>query len=112
MSKGMYAIGVTKDWVEIRQADTPPKLHTTEFNKLVSHNRYVPARITDHQYIEGHYTPVKKMVKFTSSVYMGGKLMATVKSRRFAALTKVRVYVGGMLKLTPEMTAVVMGDKR
>jgi len=111
-NKSIYAIGITKDWVEIREAEKPPKLRTTEFNKLVHKDVLVRGRYEIDFYEPSHWTKVPKMLKFTSSVYTGGKLVATVKSRRFAVLTKIRVHTGGMIKLTPEMTAAVMGDKR
>lgn len=108
MTKHIYAIGVSKQWIELREAEKPPKLHKTEFNKLISKNRYVCSHFRDHEYIEGRFIPVKKMLKFTSLVYTGGKLLQTMKSRKFADLTRIQLRNGGMIQLTPEMKAAVL----
>lgn len=57
----------------------------------------------------GYYrhTLAKKVFKMSSTIYVGGKVLATLKSRRFSALTKLTVHAGGICELSPDLITLL-----
>ena len=97
MTRKLYAIGF-KSWVEIRSASKPPWAETTSFDK--SYFTKVIVNPTAEQYREYYDAPrlvkypmprfenVERTLKLRQTIYIGGRVVAVVKS------DKLRVVLG------------------
>jgi hypothetical protein len=91
-----YALG-TKGWVEIRSARKAPTLETSK--AVIPYTR----RVLDYTsyYNTGRMTtkemPLK--LKMDESIFKGGRVVASIRSREFASVTKVAIRKNGILEL-------------
>jgi hypothetical protein len=124
-SKKLYAIGFRR-WVELRSALAPPRIEVSqvekplkirvweeptaaEYTRFYSQARayYARERRTCPKYPKGKF--IDKSIKFTlkSVVYIGGRPIVTVNSRRFARWVR-NVKNGEMLKLNDKNIKVLI----
>jgi hypothetical protein len=112
--KRMFAIGLSRGWIELREAEKPPRATTTEVMKPVRErvkNRYDIVTGPDGMNrVVWHYKTLKRVMKLVTTTHTGGKPIGTIRSRQFSNLLKVSVRTGGMLELTPEMFEL-LGEK-
>lgn len=108
----VYALGM-KGWVELREADVAPKLHASEINQpAVKQKVYKQGYWTNGPNGLDEYTParfiyVSKRMKIKNIIFTGGKPLNSLKTRRFAALTKISIRAGGIVELSPEHIRVL-----
>lgn len=108
MPKRLYAVPAAKGWIEIRSSAKPPKVKETEVVIPSTKREYVYGFYNN----AGTYTPSRYVskpckMKLRTTVYEGGRVMATMKARRFSDLTKLQVKMGGWLELTPELITML-----
>jgi len=109
-AKHIYAIGINKDWIELREAKESPRLHKSEFNRLMKRQVWVINRTAWPDYSPGHYVIKPYMKKFTSLTYTGGKVVKTMKSRRFAQLMNISIRPGGIVQLLPDAVKLLLEE--
>lgn len=101
-SPRVFAIGL-KGWVELMTSPHPPLPRTTSLKK--SYTIVMPDFKDMHYYYNHRYRyrmkKVRKTAVMTTTIYTGGVVMASIKSRRFTSLTKLTVHAGGMCELPP-----------
>lgn len=85
----LYAVGFS-GWVEIREAETPPKAHTSKFEKPIL------VQVPDEY---GKMKAKKQVLKIALTTYDGGRVLRTLKVERFAALTGKYVEKNQMIAL-------------
>lgn len=108
--KKYYAIGLTKEWVQLRIADKPPNAHKSEVVKAIKE------RVEDFDYYHSYYRPPKfktlsRDFKLSVTYHVGGKVLCTVKAGKFRQLTYLRLKVGEMRELTDVKAKRVLEHK-
>ena len=85
MSKHIYAIG-WKGWVELRQADKPPKAITTRASKMIK-ERKIDYNAWDY-YGSPKWKTVDSEVKIINVFFEGGKTLNTLSADSFCRVAK------------------------
>ena len=103
----IYAIGM-KGWVELREAATPPKEHTTKATVVNKTKDYWSGGRYGESW--NRYDILNRKISIVTTVYSGGRVIKSVKARWFANRTKIHIRNGGILELNPELQAKVLGE--
>jgi hypothetical protein len=106
--KHIYAIGL-KGWTELRECDTKPKRYVTETVRPVKTLRYIPSNYDTGQM--GYYKDIKRNMSIKAVVYLGGKVVKTLKTGTFAHLTQISIRNGGCMKLPADLVAALLEKK-
>ena len=100
----VYAIGM-KGWVELREADAPPKPKTTRSSRVVTtsgrHFNYDTGAVTTKK--------IKKKVQIVTTVWEGGKLLATIPAMQYCRVVGVSLLPKQLKKLTDLQATKLMG---
>lgn len=92
----LYALGL-KQWVEIRAARRPPKA-------LISKVKFTAV---ESGWIDGTYTPATTWI--TQMAFKGGKYVASIRKRRFSALTGLKVPIGSVTLIPSSFNPQLLG---
>lgn len=104
--KRVFVIGLSKNWVEIRAHHKPPRKMVSEAEKSYKYKQ----RFHQYGYFDrnGRYYPSRDnethsgKLKISCTNYMGGKVLTTMKTRKFRSLTGVTISNGAMIELTQD----------
>lgn len=99
----IFAIGLN-GWVELQTSSSPPKAKTSTVKRSQKVKVFDYAA-RDFYWDHGYYRSklVRKTLTMKAVIYTGGKVLTTLKARRFAALTKISLHNGGMFELSPDL---------
>ena len=103
--KRLFAIGL-KGHVEIREATSIPKRR--ESRTTVPSTKRVLSDWGGYYGDTPIYKTVTQKVPITVVIYVGGKVIGTLKSEQFARLTSVAVRNGGMIELSADHSSSVL----
>jgi hypothetical protein len=110
----LYALGM-KGWVEVRVGKVLPKAHTTSTPKLIEETREQRRRIDDSAYSWGwrweFYTVCqKRRIMLTTTIWEGGRVLGSMRSRRFRALSGTSTRDGHAIVVPTRAHAAILKE--
>lgn len=108
-SKRVFAIGF-KDQVELRSATAPPKRSESSFQKVVQEGRTVRETIDQWPGYQFIYKMVPRTLTITTTTYRGGKVLGTMRTRKFQRLLHASVSNGGIMELLPDQADLILKE--
>lgn len=97
-----FAIGL-KGWVQIRKAMKPPVLVETSATKVVKGARKTWDTTLRSGWGDYAEKPYKKRFVIKTAIYNGGKVIATLQTRKFSNLFKASIREHALIELPKEM---------